>query len=96
MKNKMLWIAVAAAVVMVIAISVLGGGVRTHTVPIVNGMSAAEAVQELESLGFSVVMKSNDGNIRDPEGRDALSTEPFSGNQLDEGERIILFVTDAP
>lgn len=75
----------AAAAAITYSMELWGG----KTIPNVEGMQSQEAIDELESLGFSV--KTVDVKSDDKEGR-VLLMDPMAGSRMEEGVEIVLSI----
>jgi serine/threonine-protein kinase len=94
------WPWIVAGIVLLAALAVAGfllfGGddARAVTVPSVAGQSAAEAQATLEDAGLEVeVQRVTDADV---EAGQAVDTDPPEGSQVDEGDTVVLRVSQGP
>ena len=94
------WPWVVAGIVLLAALAVAGfllfGGddARAVTVPSVSGQSAAEAQATLENAGLEVeVQRVTNADV---EAGQAVDTDPPEGSEVDEGDTVVLRVSDGP
>jgi serine/threonine-protein kinase len=94
------WPWVVAAIVLLAALAVAGfllfGGddARAVTIPSVAGQSAAEAQATLENAGLEVeVQRVTNADV---EAGQAIDTDPPEGSEVDEGDTVVLRVSDGP
>lgn len=90
-----LWIAVAAAVFITIALIAFQALTKTsYAVPALSGLVESQARNKIAPFGWELLVQAERTN--DVEFGYVIRTEPASGASLKEGETFVLFVSEGP